>query len=90
MVLDPREKIEYMEYSLNHIYGDSVGGSLYCNVKAALYELFEDYFASCKLPPNFVSQFGNSSIATKGASGDSVKFGSLLKVKFKKQKMELG
>ena len=85
-VLDPRDKLEYMELILKHIYGDSVGGSLNCNVRAALYELFDDYCASSKPPPHSVAQSGHSSVATEG---DNVKSGSLLKAKFKKQKMEL-
>ena len=47
-VLDPRDKLEYMEYSLNQIYGGVVGGSLYASVKACLYELFDEYTSSCK------------------------------------------
>ena len=89
-MLHPRDKLEYIEYSLNHIYGDSVGGCLYCTIKAAFYELFYDYCASCKPPTNNDSQFGHSFIATEGASGDSVKSGSLVKARFKKHKLELG
>ena len=35
-VLDLRYKLEYMEFSLNEIYEDSVGGSLFSNVKSGL------------------------------------------------------
>ena len=54
-MLDPRDKLEYMELILKHIYGDSVGGVLNCNVRAALYELFDDYCASRKPPPYSVA-----------------------------------
>ena len=86
-VLDPRDKLEYMELILKHIYGDYVGGSLNCNVRAALYELFDDYCASSKPPPHSAAQSRHSSVATEG---DYVKSKSLLKAKFKKQKIELG
>ena len=90
IVVDPRDKLEYMELILKHIYRDFMGGSLNCNVKTALYELFDDYCASSKPSTHSTSQSGHSSIAIEGTDPDSVKFRSLLKAKFKKQKMELG
>ena len=44
-VLDPRDKLEYMEYQMTEMYRDSMGGSLFCNVKSAL---VNDYSASVK------------------------------------------
>ena len=90
IVVDPRDKLEYMELILKHIHRDFVSESLNYNVKATLYELFDDYYASCKPPLHFTSQSGHSFVATKGTSGDTVKSGSLLKARFKKHKLELG
>ena len=42
-ILDPRDKLEYLEFSLKSMYGDYEGVILFENVKAALYELFYDY-----------------------------------------------
>ena len=42
-ILDPRDKLEYLQFSLKTIYGDTIGCNLFINVKDALYELFEDY-----------------------------------------------
>lgn len=42
-ILDPRDKLEYMEYSLKQVYGPTLGGSLFILVKNGLYELFTDY-----------------------------------------------
>ena len=89
-VLDPRYKLEYMEFSLNEIYGDSVGRSLFNNVKSGLQELFDDYSASINPPPQASSQSGilsDASEATFAETGNSM---SLLKARFKKHKMNLG
>ena len=42
-ILDPRDKIEYMEYSLKEFYEPTMRGSLFISVKNAFYELFIDY-----------------------------------------------
>ena len=42
-ILDPTDKLEYLEFSLKSMYGDYEGVILFENVKAALYELFYDY-----------------------------------------------
>ena len=54
-ILDPRDKIEFMGFSLNAIYGELQGGSLFKSVKSALYELFEDYAAFYK--PDIASAY---------------------------------
>ena len=88
-VLDPQYKLEYLQFSLNHMYGDSMGGSLYTNVKAALSELFDDYSASYK-PPLSSSISGLSTDTFVNASTEFENSVSLLKARFKKHKMELG
>ena len=89
-VLDPQYKLEYLQFSLNHMYGDSMGGSLYINVKAALSELFDDYSASCKPPLLSSSISGLSTDTSVNASAEFENSVSLLKARFKKHKMELG
>ena len=89
-VLDPQYKLEYLQFSLNHMYGDSMGGSLYINVKAALSELFDDYSASCKPPLLSSSISGLSTDTSVNASAEFDNPVSLLKARFKKHKMELG
>ena len=42
-ILDPTSKLEYLEFSLLQMYGDSSGSRLYQLVKASLFELYEDY-----------------------------------------------
>ena len=89
-VLDPRYKLEYLDFFLKKIYGDSVGGSLLCNVKFGLQELFDDYSASVNPPPQSSSQSGISSDVSEAASTDTEKSMSLLQTKFKKHKMNIG
>ena len=85
-VLDPRDKLEYMEYQLTEMYGDSMGGSLFCNVKSALVELFDDYSASVKL----ASQSSLSIVVSELTSSEFRQSMNLLKARFKKKKLELG
>ena len=89
-VLDPQYKLEYLQFLLNHIYGDSVGGSLYTNVKAALSKLFDDYSTSCKPPSQSSSISGLSNDASENTSVEFEKSVFLLKARFKNHKMELG
>ena len=95
-ILDPRDKIEFMGFSLNAIYGELQGGSLFKSVKSALYELFEDYAAFYKPVNESASQscLSNSRSLSQSESGAGVHaFGtsvSVLKSKFKKFKMEEG
>ena len=44
-ILDPRDKLEFIEFSLTQFYGQSISGSLFSHVRNALYELFDDYVA---------------------------------------------
>ena len=42
-VLDLREKVEYLSFSLKQMFGPDLGGSLFVAIKNNLFELFEDY-----------------------------------------------
>ena len=86
-IIDPRDKLEYMELSLNIIYGELQGGSLFSSVKSALYELFKDYAAFYK--PNLASAsqscFSDSGTLSQSDSGAGVTtFVFVLKARFKK------
>ena len=91
-ILDPRDKFEYMEFSLNTIYGEIL--SIFNRVKCSLYELFDDYIALYKPATNFVSHISLAEPLSQSKSGtsDSVckKNVSILKACFKKQKLEKG
>ena len=79
-----------MVFSLNKIYGDSVGESLFSNVKSGLQELYDDYSTYINPPSQASSQFGILSDTSEAASADTGNSMSLLKVIFKKHKINLG
>ena len=85
-ILDPRDKIEYIEYSLSEVYGLTVGGGLFIVVKNALYELFSDYASLYKLATNSSSQTALPIDACEPAEVTIGKSTSLLKARFKKHK----
>ena len=89
-ILDPRDKIEFMEYSLSEVYGPTVGGSLFIAVKNALYELFTDYTSLYKPATHTFSETALPIDACEPAEVTIGKSTSLLKARFKKHKQELG
>ena len=42
-IMDPQDKHEFMEFSLNKIYGEELGGRLFNNAKVDMYLLYNDY-----------------------------------------------
>ena len=87
-ILDLREKIKFMGFSLNPIYGELQGGSLFSSVKSALYELFEDYTAFYKpeIASAYQSCFSDSGCLSKFDYGDGETASvSVLKARFKKK-----
>ena len=92
-ILDPRFKLEFIDFSVKQIYGAVNGSKLFENLKAELNILFTDY----------VSVHGSSSGAAESVSGiqsrqtiqtDSANLlstpANLMKARFKKHKMESG
>ena len=92
-ILDPRFKLEFIDFSVKQIYGAVNGSKLFENLKAELNILFTDY----------VSVHGSSSGAAESVSGiqsrqtiqtDSANLLSTpansMKARFKKHKMESG
>ena len=63
-VMDPQYKLDYLRFSLIAIYGDLIGGNLFTNVKAALYELYDDYVNDDKS----VNALNNALTVTSGES----------------------
>ena len=59
--------MDYLQFSLTLIYGDLIGGSLFTNVKAALYELYDDYLNDDKS----VNEYGSGNNALTVTSGGS-------------------
>ena len=88
-IFDPRDKLEFMEYSLKQMYGDDTGLTVYIILKSDLSALFDEYVL---FYGNVVG--GSNSVPTVSvhSSGPSLpgKSASLLKAKFKKHKMETG
>ena len=89
-ILDPRDKLEYLQFSLKTIYGDTIGCNLFINVKDALYELFKDYKSAyeASYPFNVITYESQTMTSTDVQS--SSKSISMLKALFKQQKLESG
>ena len=76
-VLDPREKVEYLSFSLKQMFGPDLGGSLFVAIKNNLFELFEDYvivYGQCVEASQFsmVGQFESFSTSTISSKPVSV------------------
>ncbi|XP_031131905.1 zinc finger BED domain-containing protein RICESLEEPER 2-like [Ipomoea triloba] len=89
-IMDPRDKIEYMPYQFNQLYGDENGKSLFEKVMKDLKELYADYVTSFPVQSDPVPV--EQSVPPTVLS-DPVSVGrpqSLLKSQFKKQRLESG
>ncbi|KAG8651822.1 hypothetical protein MANES_06G026760v8 [Manihot esculenta] len=90
VVLDPRDKFEFMEYSFSQMYGKEKGVELFNKVKSCLFDLFNEYK---KMYQPDVEQFNDNSsqqlsgsCSTTGSINPKPKF--FLKHHYKKQKLE--
>ena len=94
-VLDPQYKFDYLQFSLNTIYGDLIGGNLLDNVKSAMFELYNDYVLEgpsvneTAAPTNAFNVTGGSQ-STTSIVQPSMKSTSVLKDRFKQSKLESG
>ncbi|XP_021743212.1 zinc finger BED domain-containing protein RICESLEEPER 2-like [Chenopodium quinoa] len=86
VVLDPRYKLDYVEWMINEIYNSIVASKLVKNVKEAMNALYEDY---C------VSSYGDGNkVETASSSDDKIPMSpkhkkiEVLKNKYKKHKCE--
>ena len=92
-VFDPREKLEYLAFSLSQMYGTDTGGSLVEYVKTNLYELFADYafvYGQTEIGPSGSQSYDLGQSASVPSSTASLKPMSILKARFKQHKMESG
>ena len=94
-VLDPQYKFDYLQFSLNTIYSDMIGGNLLNNVKYAIFELYNDYVNEgpsvneTVAPTNAFNMTGESQ-STTSIVQLSIKSKSVLKDRFKQSKLESG
>ena len=88
-IFDPRDKIEFMEYTLKQMYGDDTGLAVYIILKSDPSALFDEYVL---LYGNIFCGSNYDPTVSVDSSGQSLpgKSMSLLKEKFKKHKMEIG
>ena len=80
-IFDPRDKLEFMEYSLKQMYGDDTGLVVYIILKSDLSALFDEYVllygnVFCGSNYDLIVSVGSSSQSLPGKSM------SLLKAKF--------
>ena len=87
-ILDPRDKFEYIEYAFCEMYDDVNGKKLFNDVREDLKELFIEY-KNLYYPENKTLSESSHSHATdsEGSIKNPI---SVLKTRFKKQKMESG
>ena len=89
-ILDPREKVEYLSFSLKQMFGPDLGGSLFVVIKNNLFELFEDYvivYGQSMEASQFAMVGKSESVSTFIISSKPV---SVLKARFKKHKAKTG
>ena len=57
-ILDPKDKLEFIEFPVNQIYGKGLGGRLFNNMKSNIHSHFDDYvnlYASYSTPKSGAS-----------------------------------
>ena len=89
-ILDPRYKLEFVEYSVNQMYGDLLGSRMFINLKAELSTLFDEYLS---LHGSSASDSVGSQSSQPVPEGERHVPGttmSLIKARFKKYKLESG
>ncbi|CAA0818244.1 Zinc finger BED domain-containing protein DAYSLEEPER [Striga hermonthica] len=93
-VFDPRDKFEFMEYSLSEMYGAEQGVALFESVKNGLFELFTEY--ERKYQPNVEDDNRGSSSSVSHVIDDfnsekvMKKPVNRLKARYEKHKLESG
>ena len=86
-ILDPRYKIEFIEFSIFQMYGEELGSKLFTNLKSDLSLLFDDYMSLYESSSTFDSCGSQSSQPNPQSEiqlhGKTI---SLIKERFKKHK----
>ncbi|XP_071905947.1 zinc finger BED domain-containing protein RICESLEEPER 2-like [Coffea arabica] len=92
-ILDPRTKLEYLEFVVGQMYGEFDGATLAGLAKDAMFELFNEY----KMLSTLASHSASSSLSSDSQRGKTTFHGDAsktiidrYKLEFKKRKMELG
>ncbi|XP_027171508.1 zinc finger BED domain-containing protein RICESLEEPER 4-like [Coffea eugenioides] len=92
-ILDPRTKLEYLEFVVGQMYGEFDGATLAGLAKDAMFELFNEY----KMLSTLASHSASSSLSSDSQRGKTTFHGDASKTitdrykfEFKKRKMELG
>ncbi|GKB73573.1 zinc finger BED domain-containing protein RICESLEEPER 2-like protein [Tanacetum coccineum] len=86
-VLDPRNKIEYVEVLLGDVYGKINGKAMYAMIKASLVELYEDYVRIHASPETHTMfESGDASSSTNKHSATA----TLVRMEMKRRKSESG
>lgn len=86
-ILDPRDKVEYMQFQLNQMYGDDQGKACFEKVKSKLELLFQEYVST------YSESSTTSMMPPPPVPCENVPVGrvqSRLKSQLKKKKMESG
>ncbi|XP_074347010.1 zinc finger BED domain-containing protein RICESLEEPER 2-like [Apium graveolens] len=91
IVVDPRYKLEFIEFALCEEYGKYVGWKLASDTSLMIRELFEEYKNICQTKSTQVNQeFQSSSISSSINLSTSSRTQSTLGAGFMRQKMESG
>lgn len=88
VVVDPRYKLEFLEFALVEEYGNEIGWKLANDTRVVVKELFEEYKKSCQ-PKNTQTQ-GNVNQGQSSNKSSTSRTQSALGERFMRQKMESG
>ncbi|XP_019177680.1 PREDICTED: zinc finger BED domain-containing protein RICESLEEPER 2-like [Ipomoea nil] len=87
-ILDPRDKLEYMSYQFEELYGKDNGKKCLDNVQAAMVELFGDYAATYSVNVQQSSSGSQPDVPPVQSHTTIGRPQNMLKNKLKMQKME--
>ncbi|KAJ9557383.1 LOW QUALITY PROTEIN: hypothetical protein OSB04_011997 [Centaurea solstitialis] len=92
-ILDPRDKIEYMEDQFTQLFGETTGETCFLKLKSRLASLFEDYVTQFSEPSQSQTESQSQSQSQSGKGLPPLALGrsqSKFKSLLKKQKLESG
>ncbi|WCJ26811.1 Zinc finger BED domain-containing protein DAYSLEEPER [Euphorbia peplus] len=82
-ILDPRLKLEVLEFAFCRIFGEEKGTVLFKDVKEALFELFNEYKKSTLQ----LKDVDKSNTASNEASNEDIAYKNFFMISYKKQKI---
>ncbi|XP_065851820.1 zinc finger BED domain-containing protein DAYSLEEPER-like isoform X2 [Euphorbia lathyris] len=80
-ILDPRSKLEVLEFAFGQIYGEEKGSVLFKDVKEALFEMFNEYKKMLQLQLKVVEK-------SNSASNEDIVYKNFFMVSYKKRKLD--